>query len=356
MSTINLEAKTYKPGDITLSAGNEYVGVPGKTILSFPSGPQGYAHLINGDNFALRGCTLNGGGIFFQKKGGRNTNIVLDNNVFNLNAYGQELCAVTFNSGLSNAKITNNRFTGYQGSFALYGYGYDNLTIANNEFDAITAACHIDSFGGCSGLLFEQNWANALRGMFLELQTQGGTQPSASHVTVQDNWNENADVNGASVNQRKNIMGLSVPLDKGEYIGVRRNYINSTQRPDGVGMVIGIECGGGTDGINATIVEDNCIIGTNDWAAMNDGVGPAYVLLQNNRASGQIKGPTQAHPDASRIFQQITNGPNVALTWDVNRGRPYRNKRYGDPVTPVGPKLMNIVQCYSDGSIKVVPQ
>jgi hypothetical protein len=80
---------------------------------------------------------------------------------------------------------------------------------------------------------------------------------------------------------------------------------------------VGFEVGG-----DNTIVEDNYINGVSITVADNDGVGPGSVIVRNNKFMNYQQGDYQAFPAPGRTYLSTNNGPNITLTWDVNRPRP----------------------------------
>ncbi len=338
-TTVQLEPRVYNIAEMVLTPGTIWKGVPGKTIFvgvdNSHGAPTNHNWLlwINGDNVNLDGITLKGFTTFISKASGFNTNVKINNCDF-------VSACITFTSGLKDSAITNNGFTGTPpGGFGIYGYNYINLTIANNEFIDITAGLHIDAFGGSDNPLIEQNYFSGIRGgMGMELQTQGGS-PGANHVIIQDNYYEKPNQAGKTYDQLKNFMAISAPFDKGVNVAIRRNTIIATERPDGIGVRIGIESGGGTNATDATVVEENFIIGSNHVISNADGDGPSYVNVRNNRISNYLQAPSADHPASGRVTVISGNGANTPLSWETSRGRPCRNKRYGAVVPPVIPPV-----------------
>jgi hypothetical protein len=321
-----LEARTYNlSGIVSIPVGAQIVGVPGKTILNNPAGSDGYSYHITGDNVTLQGIIFNGGGVFIDKtSGGFNQNITIDNCEFHLNSDGEYNHGISFTVGLQNSKITNNLFTNYTGGFGIYGYNYNTLVIANNEFVNLSAGAHCDAQNptNCGNLLAEQNYLVGMKGMGFEFQ---GT---AKNCVFQDNWFEHPNLSSV-FNQNLNSMAFSLILDRGSNITIQRNTVIAPERPDGTGCRVGFEVGG-----DNTLVTDNYINGIDITVADNDGNGTGSVTVKNNQFSNYLQKDYQAFPAAGRTYTATNNGPNVQLTWDINRGRPQRNVRYGAIVTP----------------------
>jgi hypothetical protein len=280
---------------------------------------------VESDNVKISNLTFNGGGVLVDHPGGgMNQNIVFNNNVFNLNTSGNNPNGITATSGLENSSITNNLFTGYAGAFGIYGYNYNGLTIANNEFVNISAGIHMDVFSPSGNLLVEQNYITGAKGMGMEFQTQGAP---ATNLVFQDNWDENPNLS-SNARSNTNSMAFSLILDQGSNILIQRNVVIAPQKPDGIGERIAFEVGG-----DNTIVRENYVNGINSVLAMNDGVGSASVIAQDNQWMNYTEGPSITFPSSIRTLSLINNGPSVQLDWDISRGRPGRNSDFGgDPI------------------------
>ncbi|HMB96074.1 MAG TPA: right-handed parallel beta-helix repeat-containing protein, partial [Tepidisphaeraceae bacterium] len=296
------------------------------------SGPDGYSYHITGDNVTLQGLIFNGGGLFIEKPGSSfNKNILIDNCEFHLNAKGQYPHGISFTVGLQNSKITNNLFTGNSGGgFGIYGYNYNNLTLANNEFVSTTAAAHIDAQGSAGqnnnkNLLAEQNYMIGMKGMGFEFQG------NAIGVIVQDNWFEHPNLS-TTPSQNTNSMAFSLILDKAQNIVAQRNTVIAPERPDGLGCRVGFEIGG-----DNSLVTDNYINGINITVADNDGEGTGSVIVKNNKFTNFLQHDYQSFPTPTRTYSSSNNGPDVQLTWDINRDKPQRNVRYGTTPPPTIP-------------------
>jgi len=321
-----LDARTYNlSGIVMIPSGAQIIGTPGKTILNNPAGSDGYSYHITGDNVTLQGIIFNGGGVFIDKTtGGFNQNILIDNCEFHLNSSGEYNHAISFTVGLANSKITNNLFTNYTGGFGIYGYNYNTLTIANNEFVNLSAGAHCDAQNptNCGNLLAEKNYLVGMKGMGFEFQ---GT---AKNCVFQDNWFEHPNLSSV-FNQNLNSMAFSLILDRGSNITIQRNTVIAPERPDGTGCRVGFEVGG-----DNTLVTDNYINGIDITVADNDGNGTGSVTVKNNQFSNYLQGDYQAFPAPGRTYTATNNGPNVQLSWNISRGHPQRNVRYGTTTTP----------------------
>lgn len=284
-----------------------YKAAEGAIIRGHGSG--GYSVKVTGNNITITGFTFEGGGIFLERPGGSwNENIVIDYNVFRLNTQGQHKNAITFTSGLKDSRITNNLFTGYQGGFGIYGYNWDTLVIANNEFVNITAGIHIDGHRASSkDMLVEQNYFTGIKGMGVELQTHG------LRTIVQDNYFEKPNLS-STFHHNDTSFAFSIILDRSFDTIVRRNVVIAPERPDGVGVRIGFELGG-------TNVQayDNYVNGINHVAILNtsrDG------KIFNNSFHNYLQAAS-AYGGRSPGAQIYNNNLDPSqLTWDINRPKP----------------------------------
>lgn len=327
--TFNLSSEVLVASDRT------YLGQNGATLKGV--GEHGNILAVKGDNVTFKGLTFSGGGVFLDKNGGgKNNNILFDYNVFNLNVTGGDhRSAITFTSGLSNSKITNNYFTGYNSSFGLYGYTYSNLTIANNEFVNIEAGMHIDAFAGSNSgnLLVEQNYIRGVKGMGMEFQGQ------ANGDIFQDNWYEHPAFETIPGSANGNTMAYSLILDGSSNTIIRRNTAIMPLKVSGNDYVrITFEVGG-----DNTLVEDNYSNGGNHVLAMNDGKDSASVTVRNNRFLNFAQNIGISFPAANRTMTSTNNGANVTLSSAMmariaaNDTPGIGSKRYDGSVSTNGP-------------------
>jgi hypothetical protein len=311
------------PGDRTLRGDN------GGTIKGKAS--NGQVITTHSSNVTFYGLGFDGGGVFLDKSGGgMNQGIVFDFCTFRQDvATGSNRNSITFTSGLQTSQVTNCYFTGHSG-FAMYGYNYNTLTIANNELIDIQAGFHIDAFGNSGNLLVEQNYIKGAQGMGMEFQS------TANNLVFQDNWYEHPDLS-TKFSDNNNSFAYSLILDKSSNIQIRRNVVIAPERPDGVGCRIGFEVGG-----DNTTVEDNYINGVNHVLAVNDGVGTASVVAKNNKWSNYLQNASISFPSTNplRTLTLSNNGPNTRLS-DVMEARIAGNlkpgigvKRYDGTGTP----------------------
>lgn len=221
-----------------------------------------------------------------------------------------------------NTKVTNNLFTNFQHfSFMTYG-GYSGLVIANNEFINVMAGPHVDGQKGSGSILMEQNYFNQVGvGPFSELQ--GG----ASGAIIEDNWAENPKLvpNSGCSSQPNNCyaLGHSVPLNFSTGIVVKHNVVLAPQAPDGTGVRFAFELGG------SGTFEENYISIKNVCFADTDGSNPSTLLtVQNNHCEGTSRIVEVSFPNAGRKVVQSNNNATVDLKWLLDRGRPFRNKRF----------------------------
>ncbi len=340
-----LQPRVYDINELSPSANAAFRGVAGQTIFrgtnkTHPDGAVWLIHLANA-GVVFDGIIFEGFSVHIDGSGG--ANLTVNNCEFrnaNLHPSG----------GLNNAKITNNLFTGNPpGGFGLYGYNFTNTVIANNEFVDISAGIHAEMFGTNNNVLIEQNYFSKIRnGMGVEIL--GSKTPGVTGWIVQDNYYDTPNQTTNDYASLKNFMAFSMALSTGTKLTYRRNTIIAPERPDGIGVRLGFELMGGNNAnvsdralltdSDAVILEDNYIVGTNGWSCNNDGAGPSYTIVRNNRVSGYLEDFRISYPGPGRFASVQNNTANVALTWDINRGKPGRNKRYGvNPIPPVNPCL-----------------
>lgn len=295
--TYQFNSTVMLKGDLT------YVG-DNKTYLQ--GDPSMHIFHISQDNVDIENFTFVGNAIFIDKPSlGMVQDLTINGNAFDATATGENNNAITFTTGLRDSSITNNSFGPINADNGVYGYNWDNLTIANNEFLNGNEGIHVTDFGNQSqNLTIEQNYFSGLHRMGIELQGGG------NHSVVQDNYYENA-VLTSNVNQNLSTFAYSIIADQSENNIVRRNTAIDTNRPDGTGVRVGIEIGG-----TNTQVSDNYIVGTDNVLESNDGNGLTSVLAQNNRWGGYLNGPY------GRNLTLIHDGPKVQLNWDPGRGIP----------------------------------
>jgi hypothetical protein len=315
-----------------------YLGKDGATLTGH--GPYGtLVSFHDAHDIIVQNLTWKGGGIFMERTGANSQNLVIDNNVFSLGtscsmSNNCNRTAIYFTTTVEEMKITNNLFTDFtldNFGYGIFGYCYKGLTVANNEFIAIPAGMHVDAQGApgeCGPGLFEQNYFSAIGksasapgiGPGMELQS------APDHVTLQDNWFEHPSLSTVYTDNEYSY-AFTVPLDSSTNTEIRRNTVIAPERPDGTGCRIGFEVGG----FNTTI-EENYLNGINAAIADTDGDGTASnvhkVVVQNNHIEDALQSVQWAFPSAGDVLVQTNNGPNVMLSWDMSRGRPYRNKRY----------------------------
>lgn len=317
--TTNLAAGDYTwPAGAVAQNNKPIKGVRGQTKIILTPDGAGQGMQYKGDNWSVKDVVFTGARIHLDSSNGRNRGLLFDNVEFR----NSNKEAIHFTSGLNDTKITNCLFTGAK-SLAIYGYNYLNLLIANNEFIDNDGGMHIDAFGGSGNLLVEQNLISGCNGMGMEFQG------SAADLVFQDNYYEKPQVTDNS-----NKMAYSLILDKSSKIRIRRNVCICPIKTGNTYVRIIFEVGG-----DDCLVEDNYSDGGNHIVAMNDGVGSASVLVRNNLFKNFAQDISASFPSSERILTQYNNNPNVQLTWDFNRGKPGRNKRYGDVIVTPPPTV-----------------
>ncbi len=312
---------------------------PAPAIIAYSSN-QGYAMKSVSAGQSFKRIRFTNGGLFLESAGCQN--VTVDNCEFAQSVTtGPKQCGLELSSPGQSAVITNNLFAGTNKSLALYaGAGGTNCTVANNEFINVFSGIHWD--GGGTNTLIEQNYGTGITGQFIELQG------NPVDLVVQDNDYEKPthEVNGSKY-------AYSIPVEGGKNIIVRRNRSRAPKNADvtnGETTRIVFELGG-KYGVDAS---DNYSDGGNDVVAIN-GAGATGKVHDNRFANyhhmtGNNNGAT---------CTLTNNGPNVVLTWDINRERPKRNVRYGTtPIPPQPPQylddpLIDVTHRFKSGKVVV---
>ncbi|WP_428938994.1 glycosyl hydrolase family 28-related protein [Fontivita pretiosa] len=301
-----------------LGGGRKYMGQGAAKTTLRQTGSQFVFHII-GNDVTITGFKFIGRGVFLDNpRGQMNENIVIDNNTFELYARGTNPNAVMFTTGLKNSRITNNYFDPISGDNGVYGYYWDNLVIANNAFMNGNEGIHvIDHSDRSRDLLIEQNYFSGLRRMGIEYQGGGWD------TIIQDNFYENP-VMTSVFSQNDSTFAYSIIADRSHNTIIRRNTAIAPERPDGTGVRVIFEVGG-----DNCLVEENYVIGGNHVLAGNDFHGTTSTIVRNNKWSGYLIGPS-----GRGVRFEGQNGPDVQLSWDINRGRPGPNRRFGGSEIP----------------------
>ncbi len=296
--------------EIILKGDRTYRGENGTLLKGDPS-----HHLfhISQDSTRIENFTLDGKPFMIDTRNNAMVaGLVINNNTLRVHARDHNANAITFTTGLRNSSITNNSFDPIDADNGIYGYYWDGLTIANNEFVNGPEGIHVvDHSNNSHDLLIEQNYFSGIRRMGLEYQGGG------FNTIVQDNWYEQPSLT-ANFNENNDTFAYSIIATESDGTIARRNVIVAPERPDGVGCRIGFEIGG----TNA-LIEDNYVSGVNHIVAANGFPGKTSVLCRNNFYENILQGPVGAG------LTQYNNGSGVKLTWSLDRGKPGRNRRFG---------------------------
>lgn len=297
---------------ITLKGNRNYAGDHKRSILKGAT-PARHIFRIQENNVRIEQLAFDGKPIFIASPHGSMVeNIIINNNLIHVHARGSDYNGITFNTGLRNSRITNNTFDRIVGDNGIYGYYWDNLTIANNSFLNGNEGIHvIDHRDSSRNLLIEQNYFSGIRRMGIEYQGGG------YNTIVQDNFYEKPLMSNR-FSQNNATFAFSIIADRSVGTIVRRNTSIAPERPDGTGVRIIFEVGG-----DKAIVEQNYSYGGNHVLAANDGTGTTSVLARNNRFEGYRQSAS------GRGLTLQNTGPDVELNWNINRGRPKPNKRLG---------------------------
>jgi hypothetical protein len=316
--TILFPAGTYTVGrSVTPKGEGRIIRGSGATLQTTGTAPSIH---FRGKGLTITGMTFSGRGIFFDSTNGSMVeDLVIDNNRFKLEARsGLRQSAIEFTTGLRNSRITNNYFDPIGGDNGIYGFYWDRLLIANNAFMNGNEGMHlIDHSGSSRDLTIEQNYFSGLKRMGIEYQGGGW------NTLVQDNYYENA-VLQSDVNRNLDVFAYSIVADTSNNTVIRRNYARHTARPDGHGVRVMFELGG----FNLQMYDNYAEGGYNSIAANGT---RATGIARDNRISNFLNGPYNAN---RATVQFVNNGPDVALTWDINRPKPGPNGRLDVPDDP----------------------
>lgn len=273
-----------------------------------------FAMKFAGSDLTLKHLTFANRGIFCS----RDNNVMvekltIDHCHFKIEPSGHEENGVCFTTGLADSAITNCLFDPIAGENGIYGYNWRKLTIANNLFlsggEGIHLVAHLDS---SSDLLIEQNYFAHLHRMGIEIQGGG------RNTIVQDNYYE-LPVMSADREKNNDTFAYSIVSDRSIGTKVLRNTSIAPERPDGVGVRIIFELGG-----KDLVCQDNYSVDGNHVIAVN-GAG-ATGTVSGNRISGFNIGPLNNEANGTKALIR-DNGPDVKLSWDVNRGKPGPDRR-----------------------------
>ncbi|HVT90626.1 MAG TPA: fibronectin type III domain-containing protein [Tepidisphaeraceae bacterium] len=294
-------------------------------------------------NAKFTNLTLSGRAFYFATNGGGPVEgVIIDNCHIDVTGGGSNN-GIELTTGLRNTQITNNIFT-LGGENGIYGYNWDNLTIANNWFVGPTGShggegIHLIAFQNSSpNLLIEQNYFNNLHRMAVEIQGGG------FNTVIQDNWYENPFFFTQS-NQNGDTFAYSIINASATNVTVQRNYAQmptSANSPDHIGTRIIFELGG--QNIQA---HDNYVDGGNDVVAVNGPNSTGNVsknfFINYNHMTGNNNGSTVKFNIANNSSSKPgDNNGSQTLTWSpASRGRPGPNRRYGEapPPPPPPPEL-----------------
>jgi hypothetical protein len=307
---------------IIMPAGRRIVGTRAARIVGANASVMMFK--VHADDVVFDGVTLVGKAIFCDKPGGIMVGqLVVNSCRFEVRAAGEHWNGITFTTGLRNSRITNNTFDPINGDNGIYGYNWDNLVIANNEFYNGNEGIHLIAHWDPSpNLLIEQNYFSGLRRMGIEIQGGG------RNTIVQDNHDEKPAMT-ARFEDNLSTFAYSIIADRSVGTRIRRNTAICPERPDGTGVRIVFEVGG-----DDCLVEENYVVGGNHVLAANDGTGTTSVLARRNKWEGFRIGPSGR--GLTLAGGDDANGPQAPLSWSIMRGRPRPNQRFGD-ATP-GPQ------------------
>lgn len=315
--TIQFASGTYNISDQVFlkGGGRSYKGSSG-TILQ--GNPANHIFHIQEDNVRVEGFTFKGKPIMIDKPvRAMVSGVTIHNNVFQVNSTGSNRDAIVFTTGLANTVISNNRFE--NAPHGIYGYYWNKLTIANNDFINCSQGIHVDDHADTSrDMVIEQNLFSGIRDMAVEYQGGG------YNTILQDNWYEKPRMT-SNPDENTSTFAFSIVADRSHNTIARRNVIYAPERPDGKGVRIGFETGG-----DGTLVQNNWVYGINQVLANTDGYGTTSCTMRDNYYDN-IR-----NASAGRGLTMINNGPQVDLKWLYNRGIAGRARRFTNPSSSTG--------------------
>jgi hypothetical protein len=308
--TIFFPAGTYNVDKrVQLKGGRTYQGAGDNTVLQGGDPTIEIFHIAGQSDITIEDMNFNGQGMVID--GGTDNDIVINNNTFQVNASGANSNGITFTTLLTNSSITNNTFSPINGFCGIYGYYWNGLTIANNEFINGEQGIHLDNLNNSGdNLLIEQNYFTGMKRMGVEYQGGG------HNLILQDNWYENPALSSNAADN-VDVIAYSIIGDRSTGTIARRNVMIAEAKPDGIGVRLDYEVGG-----DNTTVTDNYIDGGDMGIVDTDGNGSS-VSATNNFIT-DVKATTFGGG-----MSTSNNGSGVQLDWSISRGKPGRNKRYG---------------------------
>jgi len=301
-------------GATTLKWVGELITAQTSTVLRSPAGE--FAFYLQGSNVTFSNITFNGRAIFADRPNNQmNAGLIIDNCWFILDVTGERQDAIEFTTGLENSRITNCVFDPIKGDNAIYGYNWNNLLIANNQFFNGNEAIHLVAHADASkDLLIEQNYFAGISRMAAEIQGGG------INTVVQDNYYEKPQLSSILANN-DGTFAYSIISDRSRGTRVRRNVSIAPQRPDGIGVRIIFELGGFD-----FACENNFSDGGNHVVAVNG--AKATGIVRNNQLMNYLEGPRNSN-QAKATF--VNNGSAVKLPIDLlKRGKPGPNRRFAE--------------------------
>lgn len=261
-----------------------------------------------GGGFTIEGVTIIGRAVKIEREGGWTDNVTIRNcHIRDLIGGSPDHHSIFITNGAENLLIERNVFENIYGENGILGYGFRNVRIVENRFDRVAEGIHyLSHVGPSDGLYIQRNGFTRIRRMAVEIQGQGDTQ----NVVVEDNYYADPDMKDADMDS---IFALSVVPETARGVVIRRNYIESYERPDGIGCRIGIEVAGNRDGPGpGPLVEENWIRGTNHSIALTTS---RDAIVRNNRVEDALMPPSVTVRRWVHNETIENNGPNVKLSW-----------------------------------------
>jgi hypothetical protein len=336
-----------------------------------------YAFEPLADNITVDRLTLDG--LLFKMSAFRPANLLAQNCTFTVREGSGQVpipnipnwCLVGWNANGApkSFKFINNTIPKCEAWCVMFGLQGNNIEIGNNWFENRQNPANpqnegrflkffgqgANDSGGmlevrdnsdkltCGNLFIHHNYFGSCRGMAAEIQD------GWLNNRWEDNYYEKPIAVGTNWQQNANVWCFSIVEARSSGCKVLRNFING-QLPAGTPsgcFRVAIE-GGGFD----QEIADNYIVlnGTSNSA---DGAGNSSIAINGSNASGNcrnnriVNAPMPFnHTAVGAHMAMSNNGPNVTLTWDINRPKPGP----GTPTTPPEPTVPEFKAAIAIGS------
>lgn len=315
MAQIILPAGDIAPLEFT--AGNEYVGTPGKTRIKSPTPLR-----VTGGNVILRGITFDSNGV---RRDGNMAGLRIDNCEMRNARVGVEV------NGGAGVTILNCLWDGC--SFPTWISDQQDLLVESNEVR--NCGYGIKVFGDSTSnknWIARKNWIHDCPKDFMAFEWQGACDGWAITSNVIERIGF-----GPLFADNDHSLIISAPMDKAKNGAVYENVVLGQKPRDGGypgawinGHPLLLEIGG-----DATAVRQNIFDGGGKAIAVTDKVGSCSIKLENNliRNCYHIWSKDAANQVVSLVG---TNDATTALPFTADQKRAQAG-RYGQTTPPVDP-------------------